>query len=95
MRAEDRDPWEQWWEGGARRELTGRLASLGYDERFVLPLLGELRNGATVPDLERSLPTLRADLGEAPDDDRDGACAISIALWWDLRRPKGKRFGAE
>ncbi len=95
MRAEDRDPWEQWWQGVGERELTKHLASHGLDHRFAVPIIEALRNGATVPDLERLLPRLCEDLGVAADEDRDGRLAVAASLWWDGSRYSRARFGVQ
>jgi hypothetical protein len=93
MRAEDREPWDQWWDGPGRRELTKTCHARGYDERYVLPVVTALRRGATAPELERLLGQLRGQAGDPPDIKADGECAIALALWWDLTRHQRQRFG--
>lgn len=94
MRAEDRQPWDQWWDGVGRRDLTKHLAMHGLDERFVEPIIEALRAGATVPDLERLLPQVRVDLDVRADEEQDGRCAVGVAVWWDGSGYSRGRFGA-
>jgi len=93
MRAEDRAAWDQWWQGIGTRELTKHLAMHGMDQRFVEPVMLALREGATLLDLERLFPQLRRELGVAPDDDQDGRCAVTAAVWWDGSGYSRRRFG--
>jgi hypothetical protein len=94
VRAEEREAWDQWWQGVGERELRKSLGLYDLDERFVLPVVTALRAGATVPELGRLLPRLREELGVGPNEDQDGECAVAAALWWDLSRSSRMRFGA-
>ncbi len=94
MRAEDREPWDQWWAGIGHRELRKTLAMCGFSENYVTPVIETLRSGAAVVDLERLLPTLREGFGDPPDEDADGSCAVAVALWWDGTGYSRMRFGA-
>ena len=94
MRAEQREPWDQWWSGVGERELRKTLARWGFGSQYVAPVIGALRSGATVPDFERLLPTLRCEFGDPPDEDADGSCAVAVAVWWDGSGYSRKRFGA-
>ena len=94
MRAEEREPWAQWWDGIGRRELQKVLAGCGFDSSYVDPIIAALRSGATVPDIERLLPNLRHEFDDPPDEDADGSCAVAVVLWWDGTRYNRSRFGA-
>ena len=93
MRAEDREPWDQWWHGVGGTTARKTVALCGLDDRFVVPIVKALRDGATVPDLERLLPRLRLDFGVDADEERDGDCAVAAAMWWENTRYSRGQYG--
>lgn len=94
MRAEDRQPWDQWWIGVGERELQKTLARWGFSAAYAEPVRDALRGGADAVVLERLLAQLRVQLGDPPDEDANGWRAVSAAIWWDGSRYSRKHFGA-
>src|SRR3712207_5851115 len=44
VRAEEREPWDQWWNGVGEHELQKTLARWGLSSEYVAPVIGALRS---------------------------------------------------